>query len=68
MIRAQDGHQTLPIALFLMERRTMQDYQIALMMLRAEMDPLPAPNAHVAATTRGQPRTAQPANDPASPV
>lgn len=36
-----------------MERRTALDYQIALGMLRAVMDPLPALNATVAEATWG---------------
>ena len=68
VIHAQVGSQTLPLAFFIMQRRTALDYQIALGMLRAVMDPLPAPNAPVAAATRGRPRIAQPANDPAGPV
>ena len=60
VVHAQVGVQTLPLAFFLMERRTQEDYVIALGMIRRQLDILPAPNAPVAAATRGRPRVNQP--------
>lgn len=57
MIHAQVWHQIIPLAFFLMERRTVHDYQIALVILRTDMYHLPAPNAPVAVATRCRPIT-----------
>lgn len=54
-IRAQVSHQILALAFFLIENHNTPDYIIALNMLRAELDPLSAPNSPFTAAACGRP-------------